>query len=82
MTDAVGVITGFYFYLKNGAGWHADSITTGYLFVNVFFSLVWGIGTRCTICFPRNINYLFWNQLLSSIYDMMTVMTTGDFNQD
>ena len=37
MTDAVGVITGFYFYLKNGAGWHADSITTGYLFVNVFF---------------------------------------------
>lgn len=39
MTDAVGVITGFYFYLKkNGAGWHADSITTGYLFVNIFFA--------------------------------------------
>lgn len=42
MTDAVGVITGFYFYLKNGAGWHADSITTGYLFVNVFFFRLFG----------------------------------------
>jgi len=40
MTDAVGVINGFDFYLKkNGAGWHADLITTGYLFVNVCFRL-------------------------------------------
>jgi hypothetical protein len=46
----------------------------------IFFSLVWGIGTSCTICFPRNINYLFGinvnNILLSSVCDMMTVMTT------
>ena len=63
MTDAVGVINGFDFYLKkNGAGWHADLITTGYLFVNVFFSLVLGIGTSCTVCFPRNINHPFWNK--------------------